>query len=174
MVMTRPSFDTALKKGAAGEVIVKGLFERKGWVVYRPETEGPHQFDILAIKDKVSAVAVDVKTKSRMNWYPATGVNQSHFEEYSRFSKKHLMPFWIIFVDEKQKTIYGNTISELEKPRCVDRRNYPFIMVLKCGTQIRLWPLEAMETIATIDNNTATILTNLSQRSYGYEFEGRP
>ena len=172
--MTRPSFDIAMKKGAAGEAIVKGLFERRGWVVYRPETEGAHQFDILAIKDKVSAVAVDVKTKSRMNYYPATGVNQKHFEEYLRFSEKHLMPFWLVFVDEKLKKIYGNTISELEKPRRIGGHDYPFVKTLKCGTQIRLWPLDAMKPIAALDDCAATVLTSLSQRSYEYELEDRP
>ena len=83
------------------------------------------------------------------------------------------MPFWIIFVDEKQKTIYGNTISELEIPRRVEGRDYPFVKTLKCGTKIRLWPLEAMKPIASLDESAATTLTDLSQRSYDYEFEGQ-
>ncbi len=172
--MIRPSFDIAMKKGAVGEDIVKRLFERKGWVVYSPETEGAHQFDILAIKDKASAIAVDVKTKASMKFYPATGINQRHFEEYLRFSEKHLMPFWLVFVDEGLKKIYGNTLSELEKPRQVEGRVYPLVITCNGGVKVRLWPLDAMEDIAALDDCAATALTSLSQRSYEYEFEDRP
>ncbi len=171
--MTQQSFDMAMRKGFLGEDIVKRLFERKGWVVYSPETKGAHQFDILAIKDKDSAVAVDVKTKASMNWYPATGVNQKHFEEYQRFSNKHSMPFWLVFVDEKLKKVYGNTLSELEKPRQVAGNVYPLVKTFG-GVKIRLWPLEAMIPIALIENDVATILMSLSQRSYDYEVEDSP
>jgi len=169
--MTRPDFEIAMKKGNAGEDIVKAVFEREGWIIYRPETAGAHHFDMMAIKNKKTAIAVDVKTKARMNFFPATGVNQIHFEEYERFSKKHQMPFWIIFVDERLKKIYGNTISELEKRRLVDGNAYPMVKNFK-GTAVRLWPLAAMKDIARIDDNTADVLTSYSQRNYGYESEG--
>lgn len=165
--MTRRSFDTALAKGEIGEKIVQSLMERKGWVVYRPETEGAHHFDMLCIKDKRHAVAFDVKAKARMNKWPATGVNQRHFEEYQRFSEKHKMPFWIVFVDEFQREIYGNTISELERPRTIGSVDYPW--VLPSRTPIRLWPLAAMKSISPLDGAMARKLMELNQRGYEYE-----
>ena len=109
-----------------------------------------------------------------MKFYPATGINQRHFEEYLRFSEKHLMPFWLVFVDEGLKKIYGNTLSELEKPRQVEGRVYPLVITCNGGVKVRLWPLDAMEDIAALDDCAATALTSLSQRSYEYEFEDRP
>ncbi len=166
--MTQRSFEVALKKGEVGEQVVRDHLERRGWVVYKPFTPGAHCFDILCIKDKKQAIAMDVKAKSRMNKYPATGINQSHFEEYKFFSEKHLMPFWIVFVDEMQRTVYGNCISELEKPRTVAGVEYPFVLKTS-GKPVRLWPLEAMKPIASLDKTTALALSAFNQRNYEYK-----
>lgn len=166
--MTRPSFEIALKKGEVGEQIVRQHLEGKDWVVYQPQTPGAHCFDILAIKDKKQAIALDVKAKSRMNKFPATGINQKHFEEYQHFSEKHLMPFWVIFVDEMQKTVYGNSIEELEKKREVEGVTYPFIMKTAYAA-VRLWPLEAMKPIAVLDEREQEQLISFNQRKYTYE-----
>lgn len=165
--MTRPSFEVALVKGEIGEQIVKDHLESKGWVVYKPQTPGPHCFDILALLNKKSAIALDVKAKSRLNKYPATGIDQRHFEEYKSFSEKHLMPFWVVFVDEMQKTVYGNTIAELEKEREVEGVKYPFVMNAK-GKHVRIWPLEAMKPIASISDDSVQKLISFNQRNYSY------
>jgi hypothetical protein len=165
--MTRPSFEIALQKGEVGEQIVREHLEKKGWVVYQPKTTGAHCFDILALLNKKNAIALDVKAKSRMNKYPATGIDQRHFEEYKNFSDKHLMPFWVVFVDEMQKTVYGNTIDELEKPRTVEGVTYPFVM--QVAKPVRLWPLEAMKHIANLEATTAQKLAAFNQRNHGYE-----
>lgn len=166
--MTQRSFKTALAKGEVGEMVVRTHLERRGWIVYKPHTEGAHAFDILAIFNKKSAIAIDVKAKSRMNKYPATGINQKHFEEYKAFSEKHRMPFWVVFVDESQRTVYGNSLSELEVPRIVAGQKYPFVMPTGYSP-VRLWPLEAMKHIANLDEASAVELTSLSQRNYSYE-----
>ena len=163
--MTRTSFEQALKKGGAGEAIIKQYLESKGWVVYQPTTGGAHCFDMMSIKDKKTAIALDVKAKARMNKYPATGVNLTHFNEYKNFSEKHSMPFWIIFVDEMQMSIYGNSLDELEKPITVDGVRYPMTMYSK----LRLWPLVNMKIIATITKEQAAQLKELNQRNYNYE-----
>jgi hypothetical protein len=165
--MTQRSFEIALQKGEIGEQIVRDHLEKRGWVVYKPFTPGAHCFDILCIKDKKQAIALDVKAKSRLNKFPATGINQSHFEEYKAFSEKHSMPFWVVFVDEMQQTVYGNCISELEKPRNVDGNVYPFVMPAN-GRQVRLWPLVAMKTIAKLDHMEAEKLAFFNQRNYEF------
>lgn len=166
--MTRPSFEIALKKGAVGEQIVRCHLEKRGWVVYQPQTIGAHCFDILAIINKQKAIALDVKAKSRLNKYPATGINQKHFEEYKNFSEKHLMPFWVIFVDEMQKTVYGNCLEELEIERVIEGIKYPFQMSA-AGATVRIWPLQAMKHIANIDGKSAENLISFNQRNYKYE-----
>lgn len=166
--MTRPSFETALKKGEAGEMLIKAHLENNGWTVYRPVTDGAHCFDMLSIKGKKTAIAIDVKAKARMNKWPATGIDQRHFDEYQHFSQKHSMPFWVIFVDEALKKIYGNCIEELEKCRCVDGVNYPWVMPTSGGKKIRVWPLEAMKVIASISDFDATVLQGFNQRNHSF------
>jgi len=166
--MTQRNFEIALAKGEVGEMVVRRHLERKGWIVYKPHTEGAHAFDILAIFKKRTAIAIDVKSKSRMNKFPATGIEQRHFEEYRAFSEKHRMPFWVVFVDESQRTVYGNALSALEVPRFVSGTQYPFIMQTTRST-LHLWPLDAMKHIANLDDESASQLTSLSQRNYTYE-----
>jgi len=167
--MTQRNFEIALKKGKVGEHIVRKHLEHKGWVVYQPETSGAHCFDILALLNKKNAIALDVKAKSRMNKYPATGIDQRHFEEYKNFSEKHLMPFWVVFVDEMQRTVYGNTIEELEKSRTVEGIAYPFVMQI--AKPVRIWPLVAMKHIANLGDSDQADLLALNQRKHVYEVE---
>ena len=161
--MIRKSFEIALKKGEVGEQIARNILEGKGWVVYQPVTAGPHCFDMVAIKDKRSAIALDVKAKARMNYYPATGIDQKHFEEYQNFSNKHQMPFWLVFVDEMQKTVYGNSLDQLEKPLVIGKVQYP----KRVGAQ-RIWPLCAMKHIATLDCDSVAKLLEYNQRTHAY------
>ncbi len=166
--MTRKSFSAANSKGQLGERIVKGILERKGFIVYRPETDGSHAFDILAIKDKRRCIAIDVKAKARRTAFPDTGINQRHFEVYQQFSLRHLMPFWLFFVDESMLEIYGNTLDELEKPRTVAGRKYPMVSKTAFGVDIRYWPLEAMIKIDNLNCSQTIDLMQMSQRSYEY------
>lgn len=166
--MIQRNFEVAMKKGAVGESIIRQHLESKGWIVYQPITDGAHCFDMMSIKGKKMAIAIDVKAKARMNKWPATGINESHFLEYYQFSIKYSMPFWVIFVDEQQKTIYGNCISELEKPRIIDGIKYPFTLKTSFGKAIHIWPLSAMKHISDLDDTQALSLDMLSQRKYEF------
>ena len=159
------SFDKALRKGEIGEQIVKPYLEAKGYVVYRPATEGAHAFDALAIRSKEHCIAYDVKAKAMMNKYPATGVNLSHFMCYWKFSQKHHMPFWLFFVDEMLGQIYGNNLDELEKHRHVDGVDYPFVLNTR-KDDIRLWPLEAMLKVTDLTDEQKAALAACNQRTH--------
>jgi hypothetical protein len=165
--MTSKNFEIAMRKGNVGEQIVRAHLESRGWVVYQPITDGPHCFDMLSIRDKRSAIALDVKAKARLNRYPATGINQKHFEEYAAFSEKHKMPFWLVFVDEMERQVYGNTLQELEIPREVEGVIYPAVMPWRPA--IRIWPLAAMKVIANLDDSHCKELVALSQRRHDYK-----
>lgn len=167
--MIHKSFSISLEKGSIGEEIIKTMLESKGWIVYQPSTEGAHAFDMLSIKDKKQCIAIDVKAKSRMNKYPATGINQKHFENYAYFSKNHNMPFWLFFVDEMQKEIYGNELQTLEEKRIADGIEYPKLLNTANNQQIRLYPLDAMKHIADLSDADVQKLKHLSQRSYEYK-----
>lgn len=161
------NFELALEKGAVGERVCRLRLERQGWVVYQPITEGSHAFDMLAIQNKARAVAIDVKAKARLNKWRATGINQKHFETYQAFSQAHLMPFWLFFVDEHERKIYGNCLEALEQPVDIDGRTWPAVMTF-AGVPTRVWHLDQMITISDLDEMTATELSTLSQRSYEF------
>jgi hypothetical protein len=163
--MMQVSFETALKKGYLGEEIIKRYLENKGWVIYQPTTKGAHAFDMLSIKDKRTAIAIDVKAKSKLTFIDATGIDQRHFETYLKFSLKHNMPFWIIFVDEFLMEIYGNCLSELEKPYVKDGKKYPNHI---SNGKIRIWHLDTMKRISTITKDEAKQLKNYNQRNEKY------
>jgi len=163
------SFKVALQKGSVGERIIKQWLEAKRFVVYQPTTDGAHAFDMLAIRDKTTTIALDVKSKAAMNKLPATGVNYRVFEEYQAWSKKHSIPFWLMFVDEGRREIYGNWISKLEEPRVVGSIRYPYDMRTHSGTKLRLWPLSAMEIVAQLEKKDVNDLAIHNQRNYAYE-----
>lgn len=174
--MKSKSFKTSLKKGDIGERVVIPILERKGFTVYRPFTEGAHCFDILAIQNKDKAIALDVKAKARLNRYEATGIDQRHFEEYRNFSEKHNMDFWVIFVDEMLGEVYGNKLTELEKPRCKSgeiselNKTYPMVKPWgDYGSDIRVWHLNSMiRNMGTINDEAVIDLKNYSQRTHDY------
>lgn len=171
--MIQTSFETALKKGAIGEGVVRAKMESKGYVVYTPATKGAHAFDLLAIKDKKKCIALDVKAKARRIYYDDTGIDERLYKVYKSFSVNHNMPFWIVFVDEFTKTIYGNCIDELDSPyKCTSKGIiYPLLSESRDGKVMRYWHLSKMLYIADITDDIANELKEYSQRSYGYEKE---
>ena len=164
---------TSVQKGNIGEGVVQAFLESKGFVVYRPISDEAHPFDMLAVKDKRLCIGVEVKTKAMRTFYEDTGFNQSTFEDYDAFSKKHNMDIFVFFVDENKMEIYGNWLCELEKPRTLRAKNgkvihYPFVEENKRGKEVRYYPYSAMKVIAKIDAQTAGQLKKLSRRNYEY------
>ena len=159
------SFETSLRKGAIGEEIVRPYLEAKGYVVCRPVSEGAHAFDGLAIYQKKHCIAYDVKAKARMNKWPATGVNESHFTTYWTFSQNHNMPFWLFFVDEILGQIYGNELAILEQQKRINGIDYPFLINTRTA-KIRIWPLESMIKITDLTDEQKDALAACNQRTY--------
>lgn len=116
----------SVKKGNIGEEIAKEYLESKGYIIYKPVTDGAHAFDNLAIKDKTTLVVVEVKTKPRRKYYNDTGINVKHYKDYKDISEKHNLKVFIFFVDEYQGSVYGNELKNLVKP-VNDKKNYPLI-----------------------------------------------
>lgn len=161
------------KKGKIGEEIVRQYLESKGWIIYEPKTEDkPHAFDKLAIKDKKHIVIAEVKTKAARNYYPDTGIDIRHYEEYKLISEKHKMPVFLFFVDENKGEVYGNKLSELEKEHLVQGNNYPlkqngiiYFPVIKGDGS------ENMISIAKLSEEDVEQLKKLNTRNYEYQKE---
>lgn len=158
-------FERSLQKGEFGERIVRKWLENQGYVVYQPTTLGAHAFDVLAIKDKEKCIALDVKSKARRTKYPDTGISVKHYETYLAFSARHQIPFWVCFVDEFLKQVYGNSIERLDEPIKVEGLWYPMVAY---GT--RYWPVvpERMRVLHALTDEECASLKSLSQRSYDY------
>lgn len=144
------------QKGKRGEDIVRRMLKDKGWVTYAPEGAGAHYFDILATKDKKSVIALDVKTKARFNKWAAQGIDKRHYEEYMNFVKTTQVPFFLIFVDDKNGDIHSAELSKLK---------YPFYPT----PGIIAWMLTEMKKIGQItDNNVLADLSQFDTRNYEY------
>lgn len=164
-----------VQKGNVGEQIVFKLLEDKGYVVYRPITEKAHAFDNLAIKDKKTVMIAEVKTKARRNNYYDTGINLSHYEEYKYIYDTYKIPVFIFFVDEMEKTIYGNYLDILEKPyNFIARDNYRSCNYPLIQGNIIYFNLDKMKVLCELENNVSEQLKNLSTRNYKYINDYKP
>ena len=105
-----------VKKGDLGEKIVRNYLENKGYIVYQPKTKGAHYFDMLCTKNKQEVMALDVKTKARLNHYEATGIDLSHYTDYKRLINTTKIPFYIYFVDEMEGKVYRQLLNKLPEP----------------------------------------------------------
>lgn len=112
-----------VKKGNLGEKIVTDWLHKKGLIVYETITDAPHAFDKLVSKGKDILVIAEVKTKPRRMYYPDTGIDIRHYNEYVEVSKKYNIPVCLFFVDEYLRQVYCGYLSELIKPKVVKFKN---------------------------------------------------
>lgn len=151
------NFETALLKGEIGEQIVTEFLEKKGWIVYRPYTKDKaHYFDMLCTLNKEKTIAIDVKTKARLNKWNAQGINIKSYNEYVNFVKKTSVPFYLIFVDDKTGKVHLADIIKLENPI------YP-------NTKIIAWNLDSMKYLFTIGKEDIIRLSKYDQRNYKFK-----
>jgi len=141
-----------VKKGKTGERIIKSFLENKGYIIYMPDTEGPHAFDFLAIKDKEKAIIAECKTYPKRRFYNDTGINIKNYYEYKIISENHKMPVFLFFIDDLKNEIYGNWLSELEKEYCDGKIKYPLKENGKTGMKI-YFSLNSMHHIAFLKEN---------------------
>ena len=150
------SFDVALKKGEIGENIIINLLEKKGWIVYTPFTKGKaHYFDILATYKKEKAIAIDVKTKARLNKWSAQGIDLRHYNQYKKFIENHKVPFYLVFIDDKLGDVHLADIENLSNPI------YP-------NEKIIAWRLSDMKYIMNIGKDAIKELSKYDQRNYKF------
>lgn len=158
-----------VKKGDLGEKIVDAYLEEKKIVVYKTAFDGAHPFDrLLATPDKKQLIVADVKTKPQRKYYPDTGIDLRHFNEYQHISHKHNVKVMLFFVDQVAAKVYGNYLHELIKPLEIQHNNktlqYPIT-----EKNIIYFPLCKMIFIENLDNYQIDELKTLSSGRYSYE-----
>lgn len=160
---------TTVKKGTVGEQIVRQYLSKLGFISYAPETEGAHPFDkLVASRDKTTIMIAECKTKARRDYYPDTGIDLRHYNDYKTVSYNHNLRVFIFFVDEKLKSVYGNYLDELEVPRQVKLNSGKIIDYPLIQQPIIYFPIEAMKTIGSLSEEQARTLETLSTRNPAY------
>ena len=166
---------TSVKKGNIGEEIVKKLLESHGFVCYQPVTENAHAFDMLEIKNKETMMIAEVKTKSLMLKYAATGFPYRNFSEYENIYKKYKIPIFVFFVDEGNGEIYGNWLMErLEKPVEVNGKIFPCTEIFtdkktgKSRQPIRLYHYSQMQVMGKLTEEQINEIKQYARRNYKY------
>ena len=151
------NFDIALKKGELGEKIIRDFLQNKGWIVYFPFTKDKaHFFDMLCTFNKDKVIAIDVKTKARLNKWNAQGIDKLHYQQYLSFVKKSNVNFYLIFIDDKTGDVYACDISKLKNPI------FP-------NPKIIAWELKQMKFLFKITENQINELTKFDQRNYNFK-----
>lgn len=149
-------FQKALKKGDIGEDIVTEFLEKKGWIIYRPFTKDKaHYFDMLCTLNKEKVIAIDVKTKARLNNWAAQGINIKSYNEYLNFVEMTKVNFYLIFVDDKNGQVYLADLITLKNPI------YP-------NSKIIAWKLDDMKYLFTISDEDIDRLSKYDQRNYEF------
>jgi hypothetical protein len=176
MGTTPKSFNDRIetKKGTHGENLVRKHIEKQGWVVYRPVTDKAHSFDMLAIKDKNEVIIIEVKTKARMNKWPATGFDSRSLPNYEAMYLNHNIPVFVAFVDEQLKKAYAGNLHNLldEYIETADgvTTKYPKRIKTKRNKEIIIFPLSKMKDLFILNEEDIKIMKDLSSRNYDYDF----
>ncbi len=116
-----------VKKGNYGESLVDAYYIEKGYMPYIPSCPGAHTIDRMYCKKSTTDIFIaDIKTKPFRNCYPDTGLNTKHLNEYILAAANIGVDVKLIFVDEKARQIYGNSLTNLIKPVEFGGRIYPW------------------------------------------------
>ena len=164
------SFENKLttKKGDVGESLVDKMLREKGFVIYKPEGGQAHAFDRLAIKDKEILMIAEVKSKAKRKFFPDTGIDFRHYNEYKKIMKKHNLEVILFFVDEEMGKIYGGKLSEIEVINNFTVNNkdvtYP-----KIEKNIIYFHIDKMKTYADLEKADVVQLEQLTTKKQAYK-----
>jgi hypothetical protein len=148
-------FEIALKKGELGENIIREYLESKGWIVYFPFTKNKaHAFDILCTLNKEKVIAIDVKTKARMNKFNAQGIDLRSYNEYLKFKEKMSIEFYLIFVDDKNGDVHTFEIGQKIESIIINK--------------IIFWWVKDMKFMFNIGKEKIEELSKYDQRGYDF------
>lgn len=121
----------------------------------------------MATSDKKTVFIADTKTKAMRTYYPDTGIDIRHYDDYMNICTTHSMHIFLFFVDELAKQIYGNWLFELDKPASVQHRGkkltYPMI-----DRGMRYFWRGAMRDIANLTDSQAEAIKQYSTRNPAY------
>ena len=145
------------KKGDIGELIVRDWLEKNNYLVYSLNENKAHWFDFLCTEGKKKAFAIDVKTKARLNKWPAQGIDKKHFKDYLRYSEMYNMDFYLIFVDDKTGDVHKADINKLKDK------------YFEVNDNLVAWYLSDMDKLFTISKEEIEQLSFYDTRNYEFK-----
>jgi len=149
------------EKGDIGEELVRRALRKKNYMLAFFEPGQAHPCDNIVTKWNMEFRALDIKTYPRRFYYPDTGINYSHYLKYIKIKD----PFYLIFVDDIEKKVYGNSLFELNKKTTVNEVSYPFMQ--GSGDKKRIYfPLQNMEFYFGLPDDFCKELRGKSGGSY--------
>lgn len=141
--------------GTKAEVIGSEFIQSKGYVPYAPAIDCPHPIDYIAMSG-ASQFYLDVKTKSRMLYYPFTGIDLKDANKYMEMK----IPVYLLFVDPASCSVYGQWMSKLDKqPTKIFPGN-------ENREKVVTWPLSAMTFHRYLSESECDELKKLEQSNY--------
>lgn len=163
-----------VRKGNIGEKVVKDYLMDKGYIPYIPDAPGSHPFDLLvASPNKRQIFIADSKAKPARIYYPDTGIDLRHYNQYSYIEQKHNMNVFVFFVDEDNGKVYGNFLKKLTEPVEIEHNgkvlSYPKTETDSRGITTIYFPLEKMLPVGDIPEDDISRLRELSQRNHSYQ-----
>ena len=153
-----------VKKGNIGEDAVERFLEEEGFVIYKPVTDVAHPFDRLCVKDKNTVFIAEIKTKPKRTYYPDTGFDYRHYEDYQRMQEKGLNVY-IFFVDESQGIVYGNPLNKISE-NCTVEHNGKMLEYPKREGGIIYFPVQNMEFFNYLEENEVNSIKELYTGNY--------
>lgn len=154
MISKNSVWNNSLLRRNVGEKIVDRELSKR-FYLYSPNFPGSHPLDRIAIAKKGNyfenkCFLYDVKTKPRRLNYPDTGIDFQHYNKYKQISELNKLDFFLFFVDEYVKEIYGNYIKKLSEPFTFTYKNkkldYPLIdsgiIYFSLKKMVKLFPLK--------------------------------
>jgi len=144
-----------VKKGDLGEDMVKEFLHKKGFVLYKPITNGSHKVDYFCHSgNEKKVICAEAKTKRRMAVRPATGFNINCHEHYAELLKKYNIKTFVFFIDDFERCIYGQWLHLLGNGQ-------------KYGNVI-VWPLDKMKLIRDLTQHEINKISEFSTIKYDY------
>jgi hypothetical protein len=177
-------FDKTKKfqKGLYSENLVKGILHNHGYIVYEPYQETDNSkwelFDIMALKRNIKTSSHnifigDIKSKARMHYYNAIGIDLRHFHKYCKMSTEMNVPFKLFVIDEFMRKIYGINITptmvndDKLQVDSKDGNTYPMIKDFRTKygyDKMILFSLEHATIISNLSDEDTKTLRDLNDR----------
>ena len=160
---------TTVKKGDIGESLVNEYLIKNNYIPYSPDAGGAHPFDrLVASRDKRTIFIADSKAKAKRKYYPDTGIQIKHYEEYKYIQEKYSIEVFIFFVDEESMTIYGNFLLKLNADAVIFHKGRHIKYPLE-QNGIIYFPLAHMKHIANIPSDKAEAMKAYTTKKQEYK-----